>query len=72
MHRPETKIEKEEVCGSMNIGKISEILLEESKLVQHAYKEGHRVGWDEASILEIESNSRYRKYTELAYVAYSI
>jgi hypothetical protein len=25
-------------------------------LAQHAYEEGHRVGWDEAKVLEIESN----------------
>jgi hypothetical protein len=37
-------------------------ILEKSKLAQHAYEEGHRVGWDEARILEIESNSRYRRF----------
>jgi hypothetical protein len=37
-------------------------------LAQHAY-EGHRVGWDEARVLEIESNSRYRKYKESAHMA---
>jgi hypothetical protein len=30
-----------------------------------------RVGWDEARILEIESNSRYRKYKESAHMACS-
>jgi hypothetical protein len=25
-------------------------LLEKSKLAQHAYEEGHRVGWDDARI----------------------
>jgi hypothetical protein len=44
-------------------------LLEKSKLAQHAYEEGHRVGWDQASVLEIESNSRYRKYKESAHMA---
>jgi hypothetical protein len=48
---------------------LKEGLLEKSKLVQHAYEEGHRVGWDEARILEIESNSRYRKYKESAHMA---
>jgi hypothetical protein len=48
---------------------IKEGLLEKSKLAQHAYEEGHRVGWDEASSLEIESNSRYRKYEESAQMA---
>jgi hypothetical protein len=44
-------------------------LLEKSKLVQYAYEEGHRVGWGEARILEIESNSRYRKYNESVHIA---
>jgi hypothetical protein len=34
-------------------------LLEKSKLAQHAYEEGHRVGW-----VETESNSKYRKHKE--------
>jgi hypothetical protein len=33
-------------------------LLEKSKLAQHAYEQGQNVDWDEAIILEIESNSR--------------
>jgi hypothetical protein len=37
-------------------------LLEKSKLAQHAYEEGHMVGWNEARILDIESHNRYRKY----------
>jgi hypothetical protein len=38
---------------------LKEGLLEKSKLAQHAYEEDNRVGWNEARILEIESNSRY-------------
>jgi hypothetical protein len=38
-----------------------ESLLEKSKLAQHAYEEVHRVSWNDAKILEIENNSRYRK-----------
>jgi hypothetical protein len=45
------------------------LLLEKSKLAQHAYEEGNRVGWDDAKILETESNSKYRKYKELAHMA---
>jgi hypothetical protein len=45
------------------------LLLEKSKLGQHAYEEGHRVGWDAARILEIESNNGNRKYKELAHMA---
>jgi predicted GIY-YIG superfamily endonuclease len=37
-------------------------LLEKSELAQHAYEEGHRVGWDEAMILEIRTNGRYTKW----------
>jgi hypothetical protein len=44
-------------------------LLEKSKLAQHAYEKGHRVGWDDARILEIESNSSCRKYMESAHMA---
>jgi hypothetical protein len=36
-------------------------LLEKSKLAQYAYEENHRVRWDDARILETESNSKYRK-----------
>jgi hypothetical protein len=43
--------------------------LEKSKLAQNAYEEGHRVDWDDARILEIESNSTYRKYKESAHMA---
>jgi hypothetical protein len=47
----------------VNIGIISKSLLQKSKLAQHAYEGG------EARILEIESNSRCRKYKELAHIA---
>jgi hypothetical protein len=49
---------------------LKEGLLEKPKLSQHAYEEGHRVGWEEGRILEIESNSRYMEYKELAHMAY--
>jgi hypothetical protein len=48
---------------------LKEVLLEKSKLAKQAYEEGHWVGWDEARILEIESNRRYRNYKELAHMA---
>jgi hypothetical protein len=38
------------------------------KHAQHAYEVGHRVIWDEARILEMESNSRYKKYKELVHM----
>jgi hypothetical protein len=44
-------------------------LLEKSKLAQYAYKEGHILSWDDARILEIESNSRSRKCKESAHTA---
>jgi hypothetical protein len=40
------------------------------QLAQHPY-EGHRVGWDEARVLEIGSNGRYRKQKESAHMARS-
>jgi hypothetical protein len=41
------------------------------KLCQQACEEGHRVGWDEARSLKMESNSRYRKYYKSNHVACS-
>jgi hypothetical protein len=46
-------------------------LLEKSKLPQQAYEEGHRIRWDDARSLEIESNGRYRKYKESAHMTCS-
>jgi hypothetical protein len=40
---------------------VNEDLPVKSKLSQHAYEEDDRVGWNEASILEIDRNSQYRK-----------
>jgi hypothetical protein len=37
---------------------------EKPKLAQNAYEEVHRVGWVEDRVLEIKSNSRYRKHKE--------
>jgi hypothetical protein len=47
---------------------LKEGLLENSKLAAHAYEGGHRVGWSEARVLEIEDNSRYKKCKESAYM----
>jgi hypothetical protein len=51
---------------------LKEGLLEKSKLAQHASEQGHKVGWDKARILDIESHSRYRKYKEATHMACSI
>jgi hypothetical protein len=61
--RPLTK----QLCGRGH--SLKECLIEKSKLAEYANDEGHRVGWDEARILEIESNSRYRKYKKSAHVS---
>jgi hypothetical protein len=37
--------------------------------VCHTALEGHRIGWEEAKILQIETNSRYRKLREYAHMA---
>jgi hypothetical protein len=44
-------------------------LLEKSKLAQHAYKEGHKVCWNEAKVLQIDLNTTYRKYKESAHMS---
>jgi hypothetical protein len=46
---------------------LKEGLLEKSKLAQHAYEEGHRVGWDEASILEIGKQQQVQENKESAH-----
>jgi hypothetical protein len=38
-------------------------------LAQHAFEEGHQISWNEAKILQIEVNSRQRKYKESARMA---
>jgi hypothetical protein len=48
---------------------LKEGLLKKSELAQNACRKGHRIGWDEARILEIESNSRYEKYKESVHMA---
>jgi hypothetical protein len=48
------------------IHNFKEGLLENSKLAQCAYEEGHSVIWNEEKFLEIKSNSRYKKYKESA------
>jgi len=43
----------------------SQSLLQKNKVAEHSYEEGFQIGWNEARILQIESNSRHRKYKEL-------
>jgi hypothetical protein len=43
--------------------------LEKSKLVQHAYEEGHKICWNEAKVLQIGPNTTYRKYKESAHMS---
>jgi hypothetical protein len=42
------------------------------RLVLHAYGVGHRVGWDEATILETENKKGYGKYKEMNHMAYLV
>jgi hypothetical protein len=48
---------------------LTQIFLEKSKLAQHAYEEGHRICWKGAKVLQIESNTTYRKYKEAAHMS---
>jgi hypothetical protein len=43
--------------------------LKKSKLVQHAYEEGHKICWNEVKVLQIEPNTTYRKYKESAHMS---
>jgi hypothetical protein len=44
-------------------------LLDKSNLAQHAFEEAHQISWNEAKILQIEVNSRQRKYKQSAHMA---
>jgi hypothetical protein len=48
---------------------LKEGFFKKSKLAQHAYEEGQRIGWDKVKILETGSNSRYSKCKESAHMA---
>jgi hypothetical protein len=47
---------------------LTQSLLEKSKLAQHAYEEGHKICWTKARVLQINPNTRYRKYKESAHM----
>jgi hypothetical protein len=47
---------------------LKESLLQNSVAAQHAYEEGHRIGWDEDRILEIVSKRRCTKHKELTHI----
>jgi hypothetical protein len=49
---------------------LKENFLEKSKLALQSSKDSHRVGWNVARILEIESNTMYSKYMQSAHVAH--
>jgi hypothetical protein len=44
-------------------------LTEKSYVVQLACEEGHRIRWNEERILDVENNSRYRKYRQSTHMA---
>lgn len=46
-------------CGRSYVEETGRLLAELLCKYRHNLKEGHKVIWDEASILEIESKSRY-------------
>jgi hypothetical protein len=41
--------------------KLTQHLLEKSKLALHAYEEGHKICWNKAEVLQIEPNATYRR-----------
>jgi hypothetical protein len=42
---------------------------QKSKLVQHAYEEGHKIYWKEAKVFQTEPNATHRKYKESAHIS---
>jgi hypothetical protein len=57
-----------EVCIKEHKYNLTQGLLEKSKLVQHAYEEGHKICWIEVKVLQIEPNTAYRKYKESTHI----
>jgi hypothetical protein len=49
--------------------KLTQGLLEKSKLAQHVYQEGHKICWKEVKVLQIEPNATYRKYKESVHMS---
>jgi hypothetical protein len=50
-----------EVCIKEHKYNLTQGLLEKSKLAQRAFVGGHKICWKEAKVLQIESNTAYRK-----------
>jgi hypothetical protein len=48
---------------------LKNVRLDKLKLAQRAFEEDHQLSWNEAKILQIEVNSRQRKYKESAHMA---
>jgi hypothetical protein len=44
-------------------------LLENSKLAQRSYEEGHKLGWNEAKVLQIGPNTTYRIYKDSTHMS---
>jgi hypothetical protein len=49
--------------------KLTESLLEKSKLAQHKYEESHKICWNEAKVLQNQPDTTHRKYKESAHMS---
>jgi hypothetical protein len=58
-----------EVCIKEDQYHLTQGLLENLKLAQHAYEEGHKMCWNEENVLQIEPNTTYRKYKESVHIS---
>lgn len=54
-------LEKQAGHRLQNLRDTGEITWRNSRLAQHVFAEGHRVFWDQAEILQNETNSVYNK-----------
>jgi hypothetical protein len=48
---------------------LTQCIFKKPKLVQHAYKENHRIFWKEVKVFQIEPDTTYRKYKEFAHMS---
>lgn len=73
-------------CGRVYIGETSrplstrikehkynfkQCLIDKSRIVQHSFESGHKIKWENTSILQTERSLTQRKYKEAAHMSFS-
>jgi hypothetical protein len=48
---------------------LTQVLLENLKSAEHAYKEGHKICWKKANVLQNQQDNTYKKYKESNHIS---